>query len=64
MPDTPEEREHDGWRDMTDREMLSYAWTVLLKAEERLDHTDVVWAEVATAVGHLDRRLRREPHDA
>jgi hypothetical protein len=25
--------------------------------------TERLWRKVATAVGHLDRRLRREPHD-
>ena len=49
--------EHDGWADQTDRELLSYAWTVLSKAERVLPHDEVVWAEVATAAGHLHRRL-------
>ena len=51
------EPEHEGWADLTDREMLSYAWVVLSKAEEVMDHATIEWAEVATAVGHLRRRM-------
>lgn len=51
------EPEHEGWADLSDRDLLDYAWTVLSKAERVLPHTTVEWAEVATAVGHLRRRL-------
>lgn len=57
------EPEHEGWADLPDREMLSYAWVVLRETERYLStitSRPVLWAEVATAVGHLDRRLRRD----
>jgi hypothetical protein len=34
-PLTPE---REGWTDMTDREMLSYAWSVLARAEQVMPH--------------------------
>jgi hypothetical protein len=52
------EAEHEGWRDLSDRDMLSYACNVLSKLESTLDHSTVEWAETATAVGHLGRRLQ------
>jgi hypothetical protein len=52
--------EGPGWAEMTDREMLAYAWTILSKVEREMPHTSVVWAEVATAVGHLRRRIDRD----
>lgn len=50
--------ESEDWASLTDREMLSYAWSVLSKVEREIPHSEILWAEVATAERHLRLRLR------